>query len=408
MDAGEVNPPEATTRRVSATVLGLGAALATATQLRFRGVGPGELILLAWCAASAVAALRKRPAMAPEIRPFLLFWACSLPLLLAGWAAGWSQGLAAPGAGRDFFAYLLLAAIVACLAYRPGGAGELRSAARIAIVTCTLVLFTLLVYGVFSRTFGPLQLWHWGRRFLGWSRNPNQVPLGVIVTPFLALYGWFRYRGALLRCGLAVLAICSVVVGLSSGSDALVLAWSAGAAVLAAHAWVLALRGGSRRVKTLLVVAPLLAAGLVIADGRPVDRVARELAEIRDGQEPGAERTALWKTALDAASASPLVGLGPGAHARIVGGTWAGRRAEAHNIFVDWGSATGMLGTILLCGLLLHVARQTLRAPPFSAALAALLVFGVAHHCLRHPIVWIYLMLISAAGRTFHTEPQRS
>jgi len=410
MDAGQVDPREATARRVSAAVLGVGVALVPATQLRFWGpVGPGELLLLAWCAASAAVALGKpRPAIAPAIRPFLFFWACSLPVLLAGWISGWGLGLASPRAGRDFLAYVLVAAIVGCLAFNPRGADELRSAGWVAIVTCTLVLFALLLYAAGAMTLGPLSLWHL-ERFRGWSRNPNQLPLGVILTPFLALHGFMRCPGVLQRCGYAVLACCSLVVGLASQSDALVVAWGAGAAVLAGHAWVLALRGGSRRVRTLLVVTPLLAAGLVIVDGRIVERVTRRLAEIQAGQERGAERTALWTTALDAATASPVVGLGPGGHARILSGQWIRFRVEAHNILIDWGSATGLLGTMLLCGLLLHVAYQALRAPPYFAALAALMVFGMAHHYLRHPIIWIYLLLISLAGhRQAHTEPRRN
>jgi len=411
MDAGQADSPPRH-HRVSAALLGLGVALATATQLRFVGpLGPGELILLAWCAVAAVVALRSRGTVAaPALRPFLLFWACSLPVLLAGWASGWGLGVASAGAVRDFLAYVLLAAIVAGLAYKPGGAEELGSAGRIAIVTCTLVLFLLLVYAILAPhpAPGPLRLWHMGR-FLGWSRNPNQVPLAVIVTPFLALHGWLRYRGALERCGLVALACCSVLVGLSSRSDALVLAWAAGAAVLAFHSWILALRGGSRRMRTLLVVAPLLAAGVVAADGRVVDRVARKLTEIQEGQERGAERTALWTSALNAAAASPVVGIGPGGHARFQGGVWVGRPAEAHNAFIDWGSATGLLGTVLLCGLLLHVARHAVRAPPYFAALASLLVFGMAHQYLRHPIIWIYLLLLSGAGQPpSHTEPQGS
>jgi O-antigen ligase len=401
MDTGQADSPLAPPRhhRVSAAVLGVGVALATATQLRFGNpVGPGELILLAWCAVAAVAALRSPvPKIAPALRPFLLFWACSLPVLVAGWISGWGLGLASPGALRDFLAYVLLAAIVACLAYKPGGAEEIWSAGRIAIVICTLVLFPLLLYASVAPAAGPLRLWHMGR-FLGWSRNPNQVPLAVIVTPFLALHGWVRYRGALERCGLVALACCSVAVGLSSRSDALVLGWAAGAAVLALHSWILAMRGGSRRVRTLLVVAPLLAAGAVVADGRAVERVARELAAIQSGQERGAERTVLWTTALEAAAASPVVGIGPGAHARIQGGLWVGLSVEAHNTLLDWGSATGLVGTLLLCGLLLHVGRQALRAPPYFAALTSLLVFGIAHHFLRHPIVWIYLLLLAGAG----------
>jgi O-antigen ligase len=400
MDAGQVDSREATARRVSAAVLGVGVALVPATQLRFWGpVGPGELLLLAWVAASAVAALRKPPPeIAPAIRPFLLFWACSLPVLLAGWISGWGLGRASPGAARDFLAYVLVAAIVACLASKPWAADELRRAGWIAIVTCTLVLFPLLLYASFATYLGPLRLWRLGR-FLGWSTNPNQLTLGVILTPFLALHGFMRYRGVRERWGLAALACCSVAVGLAGRSDALFLAWGAGAVVLAAHSWVLALRGGSRRVRTMLVVAPLLAAGLVIADGRVVDRVTRGLAGIRAGQEPGAERNSLWATAIDEASASPVVGLGPGGHARILSGRWTGYRVEAHNILIDWGSATGLLGTILLCGLLLHVAYRAFREPPYFAALAALMVFGMAHHYLRHPIVWIYLLLISVAGR---------
>ncbi|HEX8673046.1 MAG TPA: O-antigen ligase family protein [Longimicrobium sp.] len=400
MDAAQVDPREATARRVSAALLGLGVALVPATQLRFWGlVGPGELLLVAWCAWSAVAALRKpRSAIAPAVRPFLLFWACSLPLLLAGWLAGWVLGRASPTAWHDFPAYVLVAGVVACLASKPWAADEVRRAGRIAIVTSTVVLFPLLVYAAFNVYLGPYRLWRLGR-FLGWSTNPNQLPLGVILTPFLALHAFMRYRGARERFGLAVLACCSVIVGLASGSDALVIAWGAGAAVLVAHSWVLGLRGGSRRVRMLLVVAPLLALGLVIADGRVVARVKRGLTQIRAEQEPGAERNALWKTALDEAAAAPGVGRGPGGHARILSGRWAGFRAEAHNILVDWGSATGLAGAILLCALLLHVAHQALRALPYFAALATLMVFGMAHHYLRHPIIWIYLLLISLAGR---------
>lgn len=400
MDAGQVDSREVAARRVSAAMLGVGVALVPATQLRFWGpVGVGELLLLAWCAASAAVALRKpRPAVAPAIRPFLLFWACSLPLLVAGWISGWSLGLASRSAGRDFLAYVLVASVVACLALKPWAADELRSAGWIVIVTCTLVLFPLLVYAAFEANLGPLRLWRLGR-FLGWSTNPNQLTLGLILTPFLALHGFMRYRGARVRVGLALMACCSVIVGLAGQSDALFVAWSAGAAVLIAHAWVLALLGGSRRVRTLLVLAPLLALGLVIVDGRVPERVTRRVTEIRAEEEPGAERNALWTTAISEASASPVVGLGPGGHARILRGRWAGHRAEAHNILIDWGSATGLLGTILLCALLLHVAYQARRAPPYFAALAALLVFGMAHHYLRHPIVWIYLLLISVAGR---------
>ncbi|HEY0151750.1 MAG TPA: O-antigen ligase family protein [Longimicrobium sp.] len=400
MDAGQVDPREAKARRVAAALLGVGVALVPATQLRFWGpVGPGELLLVAWCAWSAVAAVRKPPAaIAPAVRPFLLFWTCSLPLLLAGWLSGWGLGLASPGAGRDFLAYVLVASIVACLAAKPWAADEIRRAGWTAIVTCMVVLFPLLLYAAFTPYLGPIRLWRLGR-FLGWSTNPNQLTLGLILTPFVALHGFMRYHGARERLGLAALACCSVVVGLAGGSDALVLAWGAGAAVLAVHTWILAVRGGSRRVRSLLIAAPLIALALVIADGRVVDRVTRGLTQVRAEQEPGAERNALWATALDEAAASPVVGLGPGGHARILSGRWSGLRAEAHNILIDWGSATGLLGAILLCALLLHVAYQALRDPPYFSALAALMVFGMAHHYLRHPIVWIYLLLISVAGQ---------
>lgn len=389
-------PPDAAAGRRAAW-LATGVVLTTATQLRMgAAVGPGELILLAWCAASAAMVPRGgRAAITPAFRPFVLFWAASLPVMLAGWGVAWSRGIAAPGAVRDFLAYAFVAGMVACVAYKPGGADELRSAARVVIVVCTLVLFVVLLYAVVSPRPGLLHFWHRGR-FTGWSRNPNQIPLAVIVTPFLALHGIVRNRGALKRWGLALLACCSVLVGLSSRSDALFLAWPAGVAVLAAHSWLLALRSRSvaRRGKVLLVAAPLLLGGLIVSDGRAVDRVARELAEIRDGQEKGAERPRLWSTGLEAVAASPLVGLGPGPHARVQRPQGA-LPTEAHNIFVDWASATGLLGTILLIGLLLHVARSALQDPPLLAALASLLAFGVAHHYLRHPIVWIYLLLIA-------------
>jgi O-antigen ligase len=392
-------------RQLSAAWLGLGAVLTTATQLRLGNlIGPGELMLAVWIMAALPSVLRReRRAFSPVARWFIRFWAASLVLLLAGWVAGWSLTRTSPDAARDFAAYALIASIIGLVAMKPGGAYEIRRAGTMALFTSTLVLVSLLLWMFVSLELGPLDLLFRGR-FLGWSRNPNQVALAVCAVPFLALYGVWRNHSARARCAYVVTLFGSVLVGVASGSDGLMLAWLAASTVLLGHAWLLAIRSGRASTRwgaVLYVGVPLLGLAAAAADGQIPLRLRTEVERIYSEESSGPERIDLWTHAIQNAAASPLVGLGPGSHSSPSIHTWGNPTGpmEAHNMVVDWGSATGILGVLLLLGLLTAVARRAAGEPPLMAALVALFVLGMAHFYLRHPLIWLYLLFIAEVGR---------
>lgn len=386
---------------LSAAWLGLGAVLTTATQLRVGpSVGPGELMLVLWIVATLPAiANGGHRAVSPAGRTFIGFWAVSLLLLLAGWAAAWMLMRVAPDARRDFVAYGLVASIVCLLATKPGSADEIRRAGTVALFACTFGLSLLLLYMFWSTQFGPLDLLYRGR-FRGWSQNPNQVAIAICPVPFLSCHGFWRSRGTVAQCAYAVALLGSTLVGVASGSDGLVLAWLAGAVILLLHAWLIGIRNGNaatRRGMAIYLFAPLLGLSLLVADGRVPLRIKSKVERIYSEESSGPERLDLWTNALEATTASPLVGLGPGSHSSPSIHTWGNPDGpmEAHNIVVDWGSATGILGVLLLLGLLLSVAKRAAGEPPLMAALAAMFVLGMAQFYLRHPLVWLYLLFIA-------------
>jgi hypothetical protein len=398
MSTRDVRPSQS----LSAIWLGTAVALTTATQLRRPGipVGPGELMLVGWIFASLVSVLvGDRLVVSSTGRAFLFFWTGSFVLLLAGWLVGVLTGHAADLAARDFLAYCLVATIVLLLAFKPGGLDEARVAGPVALFAATLALLLLLLTTFPFGSFGPISPWY-GPRFRGWSENPNQVALVMSPVPFLALYQLRRSRRASARTMYILFLMGGIAVGIASFSDALRLAWLAGVVLMVSHEWLLGIARGrapAGQATVRYMIVPMLAFGLLILGGHAVYlRIQDVLVEIFERRGQGSERLMLWRHGMEAMAESPLIGLGPGPHSGK-SGPFSG--FEAHNSFIDWGTATGVTGVLLLVGLLVWAGRRNAATPTLLASLAALVVVSVSGFNLRHPTFWLYLLFVAAVGR---------
>lgn len=392
--------------RALLALLGYGLALSTATQLRVPGapLGPGEMLLAVWVAGAwTVLALKRRSTPSPYAYPFVAFWAVSLSLLTFGLLVAALRGEARSDSYHDLSAFLFVSVVVATFAITGANGADLdRLVSRVLVVSVSLMGLLLAgglaVPGALAGL--GVQVWY-GPRFTAWALNPNQISLLMCGAPFLLLELRSRSAERGRRRLLAFLAGVSVLAGLATLSDGLVLAWAMGAGlmVVSAYRFRVFLRGTGRVgafVAYILVPASLLAGVTAF----PVILAGLEggLAGIYENGGQGSQRIDLWTHGLQAAQTAPILGLGPGAFS---GEDRPFQDFEAHNTLIDWGASTGLLGVTLYVVLLLWVVRGVWRSGrvPLIAVVPSLVAFGMVHYTLRQPIFWFYLIFAAALSR---------
>lgn len=377
--------------------------LTTATQLRVGGapVGPGEVMLVLWIVVAAAKLLRRgRIAFVPAARALVLFWAIAAVSLLAGTLSGIGLGVG-PGGGfsHDLMAFAFAATALLLFVFQPELDRRAFHLGTHVLVLAVVPLVALLVMSWGFRSVGPLDPWY-GFRFRGWAENPNQLALVVAGVPFFAVRLLARTERWRERVRYALLLLGGVVVGLATASDALLAGWVLAAVLAAPVLWVRWARrptGNYLRAVFLRVAIPLgVLAGLTVAWSRVSGVFAEQVGELYNLGGQGSVRLHFWRVGLEAIWASPVFGLGPGAHSGHMG-PFEG--AEAHNTFVDWGASTGAIGIVLYLGLLgwLVLRAWHRREATMVVALFSLIVFSALHYVLRQPIFWFTLVAIAAA-----------
>lgn len=379
--------------------------LSTATELRLGNfpLGPGEMLLALWAGVTAlIVLLRGRMTRSRVTRAVFFFWFTSFCLLLSGAIMASSLGVTARGAGHDAMAFAFTAAVTLVYLGRPEVEARTPYTLKMMVGLTVCVLAFLFVYGQFvSSTLGPVTLWY-GPRFAGLSKNPNQLALLVCPVPFVALYFYMEARGLLQKAWYAAVGGATLVIGLATRSDALVVSWLAGAGMAAFLIWTRMLgRVGRNHLKGAMVYlgVPLVAVALGILYGpRVLQEVEQMSAEVYEAGDQGSVRILLYTNGLRALSASPVVGLGPGAHS---GGSGPFGGSEAHNTFIDWSASTGVVGLAAYLFLVGWLALQARRAgqPVLFVAIAAALAYSFFHYVMRHPVFWFYLVSMALLAR---------
>jgi len=381
-----------------------GLVLSGATQLRVTGIpiGPGEILLLAWC---ALALLLGGTGNGLQVRrdglPYLAFWGVSIVLLsfdmiLAGLFARFST----PSSSHSFVAYLFVFLfLIALLAY--GRTDFLASCCARVVALSAGALALLLVAARLDLPLGPLCPWY-SIRFSGWAENPNTIAFQIAAIPFLGLFFWNRASRLSHRVLFGSTVAAALVVGWATFSDALIVAWSAAAVAFFAldYAWAKPERSTNAIGLFRYFLVPLVLVALAVTYSSSLyERLTRtsiSIYEQEGGQ--GDVRVLLWRHGIEALFASPIVGLGPGGHSGVAA-PFSG--AEAHNSLIDWGTNTGIVGLVAYVALLVWIALGVWRArdPALVAALVATQALSMFHYTLRHPVFWFYVVAIHVLAR---------
>ena len=386
--------------------LALSAVLTTATQLRpgELPIGVGEVLLALWMVYASIHAIWSRDQVFTRDGFAVCaasFWiVCACLLSLGGLLSMASSFTADTGAMHDSAALTFCALMTMVVPLATRRSVQSLATALVAIIGVVMVIQLIAAFSI--RRVGPIDLWFSFIRFRGWSHNPNQMALLVVGVPFLALQLASEAASKLRKVGWLCAGAVAIVAGIITLSDALALAWGLCAALWLLLLWVRAL--SARRELTwgtLLwgILLPLTIACALIPMFSWLIRESQEVASsIYGHNRQGSVRLAIWGYALESVMQSPLFGWGPGAHA---GKTGAHQGFEAHNTFIDWASSAGLPGLMAYLMLLGSAAMQALKSRnlPLCFGLAALASFSTFHFVLRHPMFWMYLLIIYEYSR---------
>ncbi len=379
------------------TWIAVGIGLTTATQLRPNSpVGPGEAMLFFWMLLVGIRLLFFRSYLiTPFAKVFLLFWIVSFTSLALGVLIAESNGLTSEGAYHDAFAFLFSLILCLCLDISIKSPNRLRNLIAINISFVTLSLVILLFFHV------PfLAPWYGGARFAGWANNPNQLALLITLIPFLALHLINQSSNRFAQVGYSLLIFGSVIAGIRTDSDALMVSWAIGILVIIIL-WINQLI--TNYIKTNLplkiikiyrlvigIIVSLIGLIFLYASYEKVNAVS---SEIYNKGNQGNDRVTLWKHGIEAIYYSPLFGLGPGSHSGV---KEPFLDFESHNTFIDWGSSSGIIGLIAFVSLLGWVSWKAWRSgfTVMVASVISLAAFSSFHFVLRHAIFWFYLLSI--------------
>lgn len=376
-------------------------ALTTATQLRRGPVGPGECMLLLWLALRVAGISVQRAVFVPrEARPILWFWVGAVVLLLTGWLSKVLLQLPQNGAVLyDALAFTFSAVAIIVFVLQRELAARVRLAAAGMMVALVLPLALLLAAGLAGMgSMGPLNAWY-GPRFTGWSTNPNQTAFALLPMPLIGLFMLSQSRTRRQKLWWGALVVISGITGIATLSDSLILAWGVCILALLALSFYRAasLRtGGVLRQGLVRVVIPAMVFALAGAAAPGVVAKSVEAATQLSDSDQGSYRFITWMNGVQAIERSPVVGLGPGSHSGHLG-PFEG--FEAHNTFIDWGTNTGALGTVLYVSLLFWAGGRAFRAGSHLRLLIlfSLVLFSTFHYVLRQPSFWFYLLVVAFA-----------
>lgn len=400
-------------------LLAAGVALSFASQISVPGLpfGYGELFLVLWIMLSLGRILAGGSVVAtPAFAKLAKFWLLLSLTLAVGTLVGYfTSVLYLTGLSHDTMAYVLLASVTCLAALEPDAGVRLRRSAWwvIAFATGASLCQLGLAWGWIHQS--GVEPWYWDR-LRGWSENPNQLALYCAVFGPLALHlatttknRWAQF-----------LAFSSLVpifyVGRLTKSDTYLYTTILSGLVfvgLRLRAWLASSSGNatlSREIALLLVVAAvplaIAVAPYAVTEESSVAQFAKSLTK-DGGDEATAEtfdlRVFLWGQAIETGLQSWSLGLGPGPHLErppVADKQFLERPFEAHNTILDLYLQGGLVAVLALVWIVGSAAMSAWRSrfDALSVLLASVVVFGLPHLIIRHPIVWFALTFCLVAG----------
>jgi O-antigen ligase len=384
---------------------GLSMFLSTAVQLRFGPVGVGEL--------SGMGAVGMCLLMNMPLRPHSAFFIKSLFIVCIAVFFGGVISLFTRGKDIEWFdfigmvyAFLVAAAVMVAADRSRAPLSSLASyLLLLPIVQVVLLLYSFLAANGLSIWFaedGPTST---GlpivNRFVGWAAFPNQLGIAISGLPFVILLVMKRRLKSRIYCTLAL--ACTLVCAGLIMSNTVFIAWLLGLAFVVTARRVFSFRTATRwtpavRLMSLLAVPTLAIAVVMNPQFFDFLFVKGEDADLNG-------RLPLWTASIESWARSPLLGLGPGAHAQLMGEDVA---AESHLLFLDLLTQGGLIALFGLLGIFFWSFRCAVKSRDefLIGLVVAVTIEALAHNTQRHPMFWLYLVLPAIILQLEKRHPQ--
>ncbi|BAZ27952.1 hypothetical protein NIES4074_03820 [Cylindrospermum sp. NIES-4074] len=383
--------------------LALSIVLTTATQLRPESlpVGIGEVMLVVWMIYIILRILTSgQNIITPIVRVVCLFWLVSSISLSLGNLIASSMNVVSRTVGYDTLA-LVFACIFSVLLTLSLPYEEHLN--KIVVLAISFTIISLMVMLLFPGLIPFVNPWYGGIRFAGWAKNPNQIALLLSMMPFLLLHLLNHERHNQLTRNWYILLMFGIsILGFSTNSDALKVAWIVGILILSLlkfNQFISNYISKSQQLYQAFIYSLLFRTLMLLATVGTLYFYHHQQEELyvneaynEDSQE--SVRFTLWIHGIMAISSSPVFGLGPGVYSGMTGPLL---NFEAHNTFIDWTTCSGAIGLISYVSLLGWIAWNAWKNNSIILFTAIISIAGFSsfHYVLRHPIFWFYLLTIA-------------
>ena len=358
----------------------LGLVLSPMTGFRIWKVGPGEVLCLIWCMLNYRSLFRIRAG-----NRFLRFWSFFLLISFLGYC--W--GMMFYPAETDPFGMLtwVYFAVISLTTVSELCKRDVDYLMHMLGATCILSAFWYMFLYIYSMnvssTFLEAKLWLGGigARFTGGANNPNQLAVLISITTISCIVLFFRERKFKKILYLICAAICVFILTKTETSTAY-MAVVVGAAI---YLWKQFGDKFLRLPELKFIFILLLTGGAILFSSRLYEL----FMEWVSSDSNGLDRFEIYSTFPTAFFKNPLIGLGPGVHARD-------GYMEFHNTYLEVLAMSGVLGGVVFATFSWHLLKVLNSTPISLAILATLYVFGFAGFDMRSLPYWIFLSIAYA------------
>jgi O-antigen ligase len=287
---------------------------------------------------------------------------------------------------QDGFAFLYAAGTAFLVAARAVSCDKTILTVIHGFGSSTIALCAIAILDYFGLNFVIPNIWLDGgsltdiqARFIGWSRNPNQIAINASAYLFI-LFALSKTSWGNLNLKYSPMYFASTAV---------ILYLTKSTTIIIAVATITAIFIFARHRKSFFLLASAGLISLTLIESSTLRGLIYS-AVINKGDGGMNGRFEIWANSLQAVYEAPLTGHGFGAHSGFSGPF---ERVESHNTFLDLATQGGIFAlTFYLLFISLIFVKCRKLSLIFLIPLVAALLYQSSHYCLRYPLFWLGML----------------
>ncbi|GAB3042064.1 hypothetical protein GCM10027286_00090 [Virgibacillus ainsalahensis] len=365
-------------------ILIIGVIAAPMTTLRVGKIGISELFLFVWSFKILINLKFKI-----KINYFILFWFLFDIFLLMGLSYRYLNSIYTGSFLSESITFVFFNFIILAFSqyFRLTSYDKLISVLKKIFLYGFIVYFSLYIYSILvSQTLLGYPLWYFGERLSLLADNPHQLVflLGPLVLVGLFLLSINTYNNISVKAHVFVMIVLLLWMTMETKSSTVIAVFT----MLVAYILFTSIRGGNSPKKQILFLGMKIAflVSLIMIFISPI---IEGVIIFINSDVNGIGRIKLWWEGIGNIWASPIVGLGPGAHINV-GNSFG----EAHNTYIDIALRSGLLGMfvyVVLLGWSLYKTRKNVFA---TSIVLFFVLYGMAGYSIRRVTLWFFIMVV--------------